>query len=200
MSRQVQLKVIILGDSGVGKTSLIGQYVTNRFEDRYKASVGADFCSKDITLDHQNIHMQIWDTAGQERFRALGSSFYRGSDCCMLVYDVTSRQSFESMEIWRQEFLIQAAPSNYEEFPFVVIGNKIDLEHRDVSKADAQKWCKGYNYSYFECSAKEGTLVETAFKVLAEQGCQRIESVAVHMGDEENAFPRKKQQSDDCDC
>jgi len=77
--------------------------------------------------------MQIWDTAGQERFQSLGVAFYRGADCCILVYDVTVPNTFKTLESWRDEFLIQACPRDAEHFPFVVIGNKIDLSNRAVS-------------------------------------------------------------------
>lgn len=77
---------------------------------------------------------QIWDTAGQERFQSLGVAFYRGADCCVLVFDVTAPNSFKTLDSWRDEFLIQASPRDPENFPFVVLGNKVDLENRAVSK------------------------------------------------------------------
>lgn len=84
-------------------------------------------------------HFQIWDTAGQERFQSLGVAFYRGADCCVLVYDVTAPNSFKNLDSWRDEFLIQAGPRDPEHFPFVVLGNKIDLENRQVSHLIKQK-------------------------------------------------------------
>lgn len=78
------------------------------------------------------LYFQIWDTAGQERFQSLGVAFYRGADCCVLVYDVTAPSSFKSLDSWRDEFLIQASPRDPENFPFIVIGNKVDLENRAV--------------------------------------------------------------------
>lgn len=78
--------------------------------------------------------LKIWDTAGQERFQSLGVAFYRGADCCMLVYDVTVPNTFKTLDSWREEFLIQAAPRDPEHFPFVVVGNKIDLENRGVCR------------------------------------------------------------------
>ena len=107
--KKVLLKVIILGDSGVGKTSLMNQYVNRKFSNQYKATIGADFLTKDITLeDGRQVTLQIWDTAGQERFQSLGVAFYRGADACVLVYDVTSQNSFKTLETWRDEFLIQS--------------------------------------------------------------------------------------------
>lgn len=111
---------------------------------------------------------QIWDTAGQERFQSLGVAFYRGADCCVLVYDTTAPQSFKALDSWRDEFLIQASPRDPDHFPFVVLGNKIDLENRMVSTKRAQQWCQSKNdIPYFETSAKEGLNVERAFQTIA---------------------------------
>merc|ERR1712178_190285 len=127
--KKVLLKVIILGDSGVGKTSLMNRYVNRKFSNQYKATIGADFLTKDITLDdNRQVTLQIWGTAGQERFQSLGVAFYRGADACVLVYDVTSQNSFKTLETWRDEFLIQASPRDAENFPFLLVGNKIDLK------------------------------------------------------------------------
>lgn len=166
--KKVLLKVIILGDSGVGKTSLMNQYVAKKFSNQYKATIGADFLTKEVMVDDRLVTMQIWDTAGQERFQSLGVAFYRGADCCVLVFDVTMPNTFKSLDSWRDEFLIQAAPRDPENFPFVVIGNKIDLENRGVSARRAQGWChnKG-DIPYFETSAKEAINVEQAFQTVA---------------------------------
>ena len=90
------------------------------------------FNSLQVMVDDRLVTMQIWDTAGQERFQSLGVAFYRGADCCVLTYDVTDPESFKSLDSWRDEFLIQASPRDPENFPFVVLGNKVDLENRSV--------------------------------------------------------------------
>ncbi|KAG6436243.1 hypothetical protein SASPL_101128 [Salvia splendens] len=126
--RRALLKVIILGDSGVGKTSLMNQYVNKKFSNQYKATIGADFLTKEVQFEDRLFTLQIWDTAGQERFQSLGVAFYRGADCCVLVYDVNVMKSFDNLNNWREEFLIQASPTDPENFPFVVIGNKTDVE------------------------------------------------------------------------
>lgn len=172
--KKVLLKVIILGDSGVGKTSLMNQYVNRKFSNQYKATIGADFLTKEVMVDDRLVTLQIWDTAGQERFQSLGVAFYRGSDCCMLVYDVTMPNSFKTLDNWRDEFLIQASPRDPENFPFVVVGNKIDLENRSISTKKAQSWCqmKG-DIPYFETSAKEAINVEQAFLNVAKAALKR---------------------------
>lgn len=165
--KKVLLKIIILGDSGVGKTSLMNQYVNKRFSNQYKATIGADFLTKEVMIDDKLVTLQIWDTAGQERFQSLGVAFYRGADACILVYDITVEKSFTQLQSWRDEFLSQASPRDPDNFPFVVIGNKIDREQeRRVSKSQATTWCKSKGSKpipYYETSAKEAIKVEAAF-------------------------------------
>lgn len=178
--RKTLLKVIILGDTGVGKTSLMQQFINGKFSQQYKATIGADFLPKDMSIDDKNVTMQIWDTAGQERFQSLGVAFYRGSDCCVLVYDVTNPKSFENLQSWRDEFLIQANIKDPDNFPFVVIGNKIDVEEskRLVSSKKAQSLCASLgNLPYFETSAKEAVNVDQAFDVVARSALQQEESM-----------------------
>jgi Ras-related protein Rab-7A len=111
--------------------------------------------------------MQLWDTAGQERFQSLGVAFYRGADCCVLVYDVNNSKSFDTLDSWRDEFLIQASPMDPESFPFVVLGNKVDVDEskRVISSKRAQAFCQSKGgIPYFETSAKEAVNVEQAFE------------------------------------
>ena len=179
------LKVIILGDSSVGKTSLMNQYVSKRFSNQYKATIGADFCTKEVVVDDRVVTMQIWDTAGQERFQSLGVAFYRGADCCVLVYDVTAPNSFKNLDSWRDEFLIQASPRDPEHFPFVVLGNKVDLDNRQVSTRRAQQWCQSKNdMPYYETSAKDGLNVELAFQTIAKNALAQEAEVELY-----NEFP-----------
>ncbi len=158
--------MIILGDSGVGKTSLMNQYVNKKFNAQYKATIGADFLTKEVTVDDRLVTMQIWDTAGQERFQSLGVALYRGAESCVLVFDVTVAKTFDNLDSWRDEFLIQAGPRDPDNFPFVVLGNKIDIDARVVSQKRALAWCQAKgNIPYFETSAKEAINVEQAFQV-----------------------------------
>jgi Ras-related protein Rab-7A len=171
--KKVLLKVIVLGDSGVGKTSLMNQFVNRRFSNQYKATIGADFLTKEVMLEDKLVTMQIWDTAGQERFQSLGVAFYRGADACVLVYDITNRRSFEQLDSWRHEFLLQAAPREPDAFPFVVIGNKIDREdERRVTTQRARQWCQSHGadvtpMAHYETSAKQAVYVEQAFQTIA---------------------------------
>ncbi|CDY63374.1 BnaA09g55930D [Brassica napus] len=125
-----------------------------------------------IVVD-KSVTLQIWDTAGQERFHSLGAAFYRGADCCVLVYDVNDLKSFETLNTWHSEFLKQANPMEPETFPFVLIGNKTDVDggnNRVVADMRAMEWCgaKG-NIPYYETSAKEDVNVDEAFWGVAQK-------------------------------
>jgi Ras-related protein Rab-7A len=164
------LKVVLLGDAGVGKTSLMDRFVNQTFSERYKATIGADFLTKELRIENKLVTLQIWDTAGCERFNSLGSAYFRGSDCCILVFDVTDAKSLNSLSFWKEEFYMHALEDEKDRktFPFVVLANKIDMfDRRVVTTEQAQDWCKtsGHNISYFETSAKSGQNVESAFKV-----------------------------------
>ncbi|EMR10351.1 hypothetical protein PNEG_01604 [Pneumocystis murina B123] len=168
--KKVLLKVIILGDSGAGKTSLLNQYVNKKFSNQYKATIGADFLTKEVMVDDRIVTMQLWDTAGQERFQSLGVAFYRGADCCVLVFDLGNSKSFEALDSWRDEFFIQASPRDPSCFPFVCIGNKCDIEEskRMVPRKRALSFCQSKgNIPYFETSAKECTNIDEAFLLIA---------------------------------
>ena len=121
-------KIIILGAQGCGKTSLMERFVAAKFSSQYKATIGADFSTKDVQVGDELVTLQIWDTAGQERYQSLGTAFYRGADACVLVYDVSEAVSFQKLEQWRNAFITAADIANPKDFPFVILGNKSDLE------------------------------------------------------------------------
>ncbi|KAM5145460.1 ras-related protein Rab-7a-like [Mantella aurantiaca] len=168
------VKVLLIGNAGVGKSALMNQYVNSRFTNYYRATIGADFFTKELRISDQLVTTQIWDTAGTERFQSLGAALYRGTDCCLLVFDVTVPNSFHALDTWHKEFLVQADPSSPDKFPFVVIANKTDLEERQISRRQAQEWCKSYNAEYFETSAKEATNVDQAFVQAIRLGLKHV--------------------------
>lgn len=132
-----------------------------------KPTIGADFSKKELQLDSRTkVTLQIWDTAGQEKFQSLGYAFYRGADCCCLCYDITNRRSFENLNRWREQFMINAAPDEEDQvdFPILVMGNKVDREYeRKVETEEAYEWCRqecGKSALFYETSAKQGLQVE----------------------------------------
>ncbi|ELK03307.1 Ras-related protein Rab-7b [Pteropus alecto] len=170
--KKVDLKLIIIGALGVGKTSLLHQYVHKTFYEDYQTTLGASILSKIIILDDTTLKLQIWDTGGQERFRSMVSTFYKGSDGCILAFDVTDLESFEALNTWRGDVLAKIIPVE-QSYPMVVLGNKIDLADRQVSREVAQGWCKEKDIPYFEVSAKNDINVVQAFETLAGQALSR---------------------------
>lgn len=158
-------KIIIIGDSGVGKTSLMRRYVRNNFSEIYQSTIGVDFLSKSLKINNKLIDLQIWDTAGSERFRSMNNAFYRGADACIIVFDLTDMNSFNNLENWIDEFLINVSPKEPELFPFVIIGNKADLE-RKINSNMISRFCSSKNINYFETSSKLNVNIEDAFEYL----------------------------------
>jgi len=164
--------IIILYDKiiSVGKTSLLNQYVKNQFSLQYKATVGADFLTKQIQKDDAIVNLQIWDTAGSERYHSIGSNFYRNSESCVLVFDLTNIDSFKNVEVWRKEFLENLNPPDANNYPFVLLGNKNDMkEEIKIKDEEIQQYCKEHNdMPYFCVSAKNNDNVEDSFNKVAD--------------------------------
>ncbi|KRX09092.1 Six-hairpin glycosidase-like protein [Pseudocohnilembus persalinus] len=154
------------GDSGVGKSNLITRFTKDEFNLESKATIGVEFCNKNIKINNQSIKAQVWDTAGQERYRAITSTYYRGAVGAMMVYDTTIKSSFKNLNKWYQELKGLAD----EDIIVMVVGNKIDLPHmRGVQKEDAEQFCKENGLAYLETSALKNTNVEQAFVQLLTQ-------------------------------
>jgi Ras-related protein Rab-7A len=159
------LKVILVGDAGVGKTALLRNYVGKPAEATYKPTIGADFFVKHIDCDGAKVALQLWDTAGQERFQSLGPAFFRGADVGVLVFDVTSQESFDSLENYRAKMLDAAGADS---LPFLVVGNKCDAEARDVAEEMAQSWCREVGAVYVEASALPDSNVDAVFAAVVD--------------------------------
>eukprot|EP01125_Pyxidicula_operculata_P003136 TRINITY_DN133_c0_g1_i1.p1 TRINITY_DN133_c0_g1~~TRINITY_DN133_c0_g1_i1.p1 ORF type:complete len:215 (+),score=14.96 TRINITY_DN133_c0_g1_i1:50-694(+) len=159
------IKIVVIGSQGVGKSALLLRYTKNIFHGQYAATIGADFMTKDLSINGVVVTAQLWDTAGQERFRGLGSAFFRGADGCVLVYDTNDDKTFRDLLQWHTSLLVQTNCPDPQNFPFVLLGNKIDLqETRAVSSHKAVSWSHENRFiGYYEVSAKEGTNVVPAF-------------------------------------
>ena len=164
--KDISFKIIVIGDSGVGKSSLTNKATRNMFEDNYHATVGFEFFTFNIKIKDKIISLQIWDTCGQELYRSLISNFYRNTSLAIIVYSVTSEESFQDIDMWLKELRTHANP----DVKLILIGNKIDLENeRKISKEEGEKLAKSNKFDKFvETSAKTGinalnTFVEIAF-------------------------------------
>lgn len=163
-SKSTFLKVVLLGDGGVGKSSLMNRFVSGKFDSQSFHTIGVEFLNKDVSVEGQSYTLQIWDTAGQERFKSLRTPFYRGSDLCLLVYAVDDVESFKNLAMWRKEFLYYADVREKDNFPFILLGNKIDVNERAVSEEEAHHFCREIGgIPYYETSAKDSTNVDVAF-------------------------------------
>ena len=176
-------KVIVIGDSFVGKSCLTVKAVQGVFDNRYSSTVGFEFLNYSVKLDNQIIKLQIWDTCGQETYRSLISSFYHSSSMAILVYSIDNEQSFNNLEDWINEIKTKGNP----DINMILVGNKADLENkRKVTKEMANEMCETHNIKIFmETSAKSGLNVENIFfeaaKVLLEQHKKYRKNVAASM-------------------
>ena len=191
--RRCFVKVVAIGDSGVGKTSLIQMFEHSKFTESFKPTIGADFSNKEISINGRIVTLQIWDTAGQERYQSLGTAFYRGADCCLLVYDITNPSTFENILTWKTSFLQKSMVLLPDNFPFIVVGNKLDLEeeNRQVSSQQLQRFCyENGNMLFIEASAKQNQNVEAAFMKLSDLALKRQEQLAKNT--EDHISPQKQ--------
>lgn len=157
-------KLLIIGDSGVGKSCLLLRFADDTYTESYISTIGVDFKIKTIELEGKTIKLQIWDTAGQERFRTITSSYYRGAHGIIIVYDVTDRESFDNVKQWMNEIDRYAC----EKVNTLLVGNKCDMESkRQVSYEEGQQFADEYGMPFLETSAKNATNVEKAFITMA---------------------------------
>ncbi|PKA59466.1 Ras-related protein Rab11D [Apostasia shenzhenica] len=153
-------KVVLIGDSAVGKSQILARFARNEFSLDSKATIGVEFQTRTLVIQHKSVKAQIWDTAGQERYRAVTSAYYRGAVGALLVYDVTKRQTFDHIPRWLEELRSHADKN----IVIMLVGNKTDLEdQRAVPTEDAKEFAEKENLFFLETSALEATNVEAAF-------------------------------------
>ena len=158
-------KILLLGDSAVGKTCFLKRYIDDTFQDVYLSTIGFDYKYKCTTLkDGKNIRMQIWDTAGQERFRTIARSYYKGAHGIILIYDVTNQKSFDNIKKWLAQIKEEAS----SKVCVLLVANKIDIEKREVTKEEGETLANNYNLDIYESSAKDNINVSEVFQDLAE--------------------------------
>ncbi|KAK1375391.1 RAB GTPase [Heracleum sosnowskyi] len=180
-------KIVLIGDSGVGKSNLLSRFTRNEFSLESKSTIGVEFATRSITVDEKIIKAQIWDTAGQERYRAITSAYYRGAVGALLVYDVTRNVTFQNVERWLKE-LRDHTDAN---IVIMLVGNKADLRHlRAVSTENAQAFAERESNFFMETSALESTNVESAFTEVLAQIYRVASRRALEGGDDPTVLPK----------
>ena len=147
----------------------------NQFSQQYKATIGADFLTKDVVKGDTTIQLQIWDTAGTEKYNSMGQSFYRNSEACVLVFDLTVPDTYKNIDSWRNTFLSSLNPPDPDTYPFVLVGNKNDMKDDiKVNNDEIEAYCKEHNnMPYFSTSAKDDINLEETFSKVAEMAYER---------------------------
>ena len=165
-------KYIIIGDAAVGKSNLLLRYAHGQFKPEYQLTIGVEFGAKNVHIGDKVYRIQIWDTAGQENFRSITRAYYKNSVCALVVYDISSRDSFNNVSTWIDDCKNQSPKTIF----MVLVGNKSDLsDRRQVNTEEGQELAEKYGMLFFETSAKNGTNVEEIFQESAKNIAQKIE-------------------------
>ena len=160
-------KVLLLGNSSVGKTCILIRFSEDTFNDNYEVTIGLNYRIKTITLDNTPIKMQIWDTSGEEKFKAIAKNFYRGAHGVLLVYDICQKNSFLDVKSWIEQIIENA---DNDDIVMILCGNKCDNEkERKISKEEGENLAKNYGIPFFECSAKNNFNINEIFETMAQK-------------------------------
>ena len=187
MSNEYITKILTLGDTTVGKTSIILRFTKEKYTENRLATIGVDFKSQIMQIENNRVKVLIWDTAGQERFKNIASQYYNGGDGAILVFDITNKSTFERISYWLDEL---NQKKNINEMALVLVGNKIDLkDNRQVSSEEAQSFAKQNNIKYFETSAQENIGIDEVMNYIVG------ECVSIIKKRNEDAFRESIQES-----
>lgn len=183
------LKILIIGESGVGKSSLLLRFTEDNFDPEQTLTIGVDFKTKKLTVDGNTVKLAIWDTAGQERFRTLTPSYYRDAQGAILVFDVSSYSTFGKLETWLNELDTYSTKSNIVK---MIVGNKIDVDHREVTREQAMAFARRHQTLYIEASAKtkhgvQGAFEELVHKIIQTPGLWESYTENIHVGTKDHA-------------
>ena len=160
----VCLKILLVGDSSVGKTTLLLKYVDGQFSENHITTIGVEYKDKELIVNNRKVNIQIWDTSGQERYQSITKNFYRNADGILFVFDVTNEDSFNHLKNW-----LITSEDIEKDFKKIIVGNKMDLEDKIViNKEKADKFAEKKNMKCFLTSAKDGTNVDVIFQEIAE--------------------------------
>ena len=183
---EMMIKVILIGDSGVGKTNIMSKYLKNQFMENSKATVGVEFGSKLFNHEGHKIKAQIWDTAGQEKYKAITGAYYKGSKGAFVVYDITRKETFASVERWVNDLKSTSDPK----LTIILIGNKNDMEdQRQVTKEQGEEKAKSFGCAFLETSALSGDNLDKAFTLMVKEIFEKFNNEST--GEEEGDSVKK---------
>ena len=194
----ITLKILLIGDSYVGKTSLLLQYIERECPENHMATIGVEFRDKIIQIDNKKVKLQVWDTSGQERYRSITKNFYRNADGVMFVCDVTKEKTFDNIKNWIIDSEQNANNSNFKK---ILVGNKIDLkEERVIDTEQLQNFANKKEMNFYETSAKDGTNVDLIFTELAklileDKSDQQIKEEFSHKNRSLSVYSKESEES-----
>ena len=173
-------KYIIIGDQAVGKSNLLLRFANEEFKEEYQATLGVEFGSKNINVNNKLCRIQIWDTAGQEIYKSITRAYYKNCACALIVYDISNKESFDNVKIWIEDCRNQCPKTVY----MILVGNKSDLDAREVTYDEGQEVANSVGIDFFETSAKTGQNVEELFTHTAKDILRNIEKGNYDLSDE----------------
>ena len=169
----LMIKVILIGDSGVGKTNIMSKFLKNQFMENSKATVGVEFGSKLFIHENHKIKAQIWDTAGQEKYKAITGAYYKGSKGALVIYDITRKETFANIEKWVNDLKTAGDPK----ITIIIIGNKSDLaDKRQITKEEGEEKAKSFGCAFLETSAFNGENIDKAFDIMVKEIYEKFSS------------------------
>ena len=193
--RPLEVKIITLGDSHVGKSSLIFKFIEDKFSSSYMSTVGFDLKFKTIKINNEEIKVMIFDTAGQERFRSLASNYIKKASGILLVYDISDKNTFLNIENWMTSIKEESSDT----IPIILIGNKCDLdEQRKIQKEEGEQFANNNNLKFFETSCKDGDNVENCFIELTKQIIERKKEKQFNPNTQKLVNIKDKKKEKDC--
>ena len=204
MSYDEKCQLLVIGDSTVGKTSILARYTNDIFNANYLATIGLDNFTKDEFINNKTVRIKIWDTAGAEKFHSLAKGFFRNAQGIMVVYDVTNIETFENVKYWTQSIKTHMG-NDIDKIAVIIIGNKIDCKEREVNRQEAYIYCSELGYPYFETSAKTGENINETIHFLVKEVLKKnslnITKAINKENDSNNNIKINKHNSDsDCHC